>query len=273
LEDLDKKKQAKPAWSTEKYLCELHALDFHNKDAVFHFYVETRAIVVSNMPEPILLGHDSDYWYYLVSEDCADIPRDQKDGRGEKLTHDIVEFKPLPTKMATRMSSVRPTKEELRFGFPLGSFNAIPKVRSNVRSGFPTGERIRTPFLVVYNLVDTTVWLVFNPFDEEIFGDYMLEEWPKEQRRVLQEHPPSYLPPTQKRQAAFDVVKIMEPGEIFKLGTHAEYKNRDQIGESEHRLFSEEMMQSAGRKFLISYEAYSEDFEEAVPKRDAEWAS
>jgi hypothetical protein len=160
--------------------------------------------------------------------------------------------------MAARVSSARPTEEELRFGFTLGSFNAISKAG---------GKRIRTPFVVVYNLVDSTVWLVFNPFDYDQFSEVMSEEWPEEQQRVLWEHPPRYLPPTQQHHPAFDVVKIMESGEIFRLGAHAEYTNRDRIGENEHRLFGQDMMQSAGRKFLIRYGTYSSDFQKAVPKR------
>jgi hypothetical protein len=108
--------------------------------------------------------------------------------------------------MAARVSSARPTEEELRFGFTLGSFNAISKAG---------GKRIRTPFVVVYNLVDGTVWLVFNPFDYDQFSEVMSEEWPEEQQHVLWEHPPRYLPPTQQHHPAFDVVKIMESGEIF----------------------------------------------------------
>jgi hypothetical protein len=161
--------------------------------------------------------------------------------------------------MAARVSSARPTEEELRFGFTLGSFNAIPKA--------PGGGRIRTPFVVVYNLVDNTVWLVFNPFDYDRFGEVMSEEWPKEQQGVLWEHPHRYLPPTQQHHPAFDVVKIMESGEIFRLGAYAEYTYRDRIGENKHRLFGQDVTQSAGRKFLITYRAYSSDFEKAVPKR------
>ena len=161
--------------------------------------------------------------------------------------------------MAARVSSARPTERELRFGFVLGSFNAVRKA--------PGSKRFRTPFVVVYNPIDSTVWLVFNPFDYEQFRESMEEKWPEEQRRVMHMYPPMYLPPTLYHHPAFDVVKIMESGEIFKLGAHAEWTNRDSIGDNEHRLFGQDMMQSAGRKFLISYKAYASDFEEAVPRR------
>ena len=161
-EFLKEKQAKKTSWSPEKYLDELHSIDFHKPDTIWNFYIETQDIVLSYRPLPILLGQDNDYWYYLISEDCADPPRDQKDRRDEKVAKEIAEFKPLP-RMAARVSSARPTERELRFGFVLGSFNAIRKA--------PGGKRIRTLFVVVYNPVDSTVWLVFDPFDDEEFGE------------------------------------------------------------------------------------------------------
>ena len=82
-------------WFTEKYLNELHALNFYKPNVVFDFYVETQDIVFSYRPFPILLNQDNSYWYYLTSKDCANLPRDQEDRHSKKLIQNIIEFKSL----------------------------------------------------------------------------------------------------------------------------------------------------------------------------------
>lgn len=252
IDELNKERELKEPWSATKFLDELRSLDFTDNAKLSDFDEATHCRIVHPAPRPIILGQDDEYYYCLWSSYCSprlsvfEHTRPPKPGESihEQSLPSIYEFKPLP-RAARSVKSIPPLEQDLRFGF--GSLCAFTK------SG-KEGDRqvISTPFMVVYNPRQRDVWLIFNPVDEQTFGDFVMEEWSKEPNRIMRLQPVNYLLPSQEHLEEFDVVKLFDPDRVFEPGDTLEEKNAHKLGPDERRLFGSGMMGSAARKYLFA---------------------
>jgi hypothetical protein len=207
LEKLIQQERAQPAATMPQYIHALKNVNFSDEDSIGEFLLLTQPTGWQPAPQPVELGKEGSYKYQLIScmhdwEISSDIPPGTED------SWVAVEIRP----------TLANTKSPVQYVVPLGYLQCVATHTHRTRSTYSTQPTINTPFTIVLNIVDKSIWMVLD----------------KETRDCNPEPVPipanangwDFLPEPSTDRPSFDVMQILTWDEFIALNQTSTGKRR-----------------------------------------------
>ncbi|MCJ1400401.1 hypothetical protein MMC11_003606 [Xylographa trunciseda] len=191
-QDVVSKQKEQPVLKSPQYIKALQAIDFGDRASIGKFMSLTQIRDCQPPPQPISLGLDNSFRYYLNSQlgylEITDKLPEGTDGHDELIEFKAQDGKPPP----------------LQYALHLGVLEAIP-----ARKNYADVDKIKTPFRVWIDAVAKSIWLVLDRNATNELGDPA----PIDPR----DDPWNYLPTPRNSRQTFDVMQVLTSDEIGRI--------------------------------------------------------
>jgi hypothetical protein len=159
-EERIRQQHAQPAMTMPQYIKALMNVDFSDEDTVVQFLNLTHINDYRPPPQPVVLGTEKCYQYQLIS--CAEY---------WDMSSDIaldVEESGVVMEMRSALAN---TKLPLQYIVPLGFLQCVTTHTYRTRSTY-SSRPIDTPFGIVLNIVDKSLWMVLGSYSRDGIEPY-----------------------------------------------------------------------------------------------------
>jgi len=193
-----RQEQAKPAMTVPQYIESLMNVDFSDEVGVGRFINVTQQSYPRPPPQPVVLGTENCYKYQLIS--CLeeeDISSDIPEGAEESGV--VVEIR----------STLPGTKSPVQYVVPLGFLQCVATHSHRTRTT-PSSKPMETPFAIVLNIVDKSIWMVLGTYRRDV--DELAVPIPANANSW------DFLPEPANRHRSFDVMQILTWEDFISLG-------------------------------------------------------
>jgi hypothetical protein len=234
-EEKIRQQQVQPAMTMPQYIKALMNVDFSNEASVRQFINLTQRLDWRPRPQPVVLGIEKCYKYQLIS--CL--------GQWD-ISSDIAE----DTKGSAVAIEIRPalanTKSPVRYIVPLGFLQCVATHTHGTRST-GSSEPWDTPFAIVLNIVDNSLWMVLGKFRMDV----------NELAEPIEETDNNwdFLPESANGRPSFDVMQILTWRDFIAL---------EQTSAKARRFFSKEALATARRIVPEFYAVAESDVKKAL---------
>jgi hypothetical protein len=223
-----------------QYINTLKNVNFSDEYNVGEFMVLTQHLGRRPRPQPIVLGTENCYKYQLISclsewEVSGDIAEDAQDSEV------AVEIR----------STLANTKSPLQYIVKLGYLQCVATHTFRTRSTW-SSKPIDTPFAIVLNIVDKSLWMVL--------GKHRRDRGFTEEEEPIPANANSwdFLPAPANGRPSFDVMQILTWKDFIAL---------DQTSAKTRRFFSKEALATAKRVVPELYAVTESDIEKALENK------
>jgi len=214
-EEKVRQQQAQPAMTIPQYVKALMNVNFSDEDSIGQFILSTQMLGRQPRPQPVVLGTEKSYKYLLIS--CLG---------GLDISSDIAEDTEESGAVVEIRSALANTP--VQYIVPLGFLQCVAhthRSRSNRSS-----EPMNTPFTIVLNIVDKSLWMVLDKYrrditEEDVAIPANANGW-------------DFLPEPANGRPSFDVMQIL---------TWRDFTALEQTSAEARRFFSKEALATARR--------------------------
>ena len=234
LESLAEEERAakEPMLDNGQYRDALLSVDWSSTDSIDEFDYQLRGIRVDRWAEPICLGRDHAFLFYLDPQSAPDMS--QTDLESGVHEHPFV----------IEMRAVNKANPPFKFGFELGRLSYL-----HMKDARKSPLRLfETPFIIYLDVVSGWLWMVFNTY---FWDNSDLEE-------SVQLEPESnaweYLPSPQNDRPSFKAMRIMN---MKDLGMH----------DQRYSFFNRRTLPSAFDTLLVPWSAKESQVQTAIASR------
>jgi len=221
------KQQKEPILKSPEYIKALQVVNFGDRASIGKFMTLAQIRDSQPPPQPISLGVDNSYRYYLRSQ-LAYLDIANKLPAGTVGHDQLVEFIAQDGK-----------QPPLQYALHLGALEAIPASKN-----YSDVNKIGTPFHVWIDAVTRSVWLVLDPNPIDGLGDPV----PIDAR----DDPWNYLPSPRNSRPSFDVMLVLTRNEIGTI-------------DDNRPLFGKASLLTAQRRHLQPYAVAKDVISKKIP--------
>jgi hypothetical protein len=218
-EERIRQKQAQPAITMPQYISALKNVNFSDEYSVGEFLLFTQHLNWRPDPQPIVLGTENCHQYQLIScqsewEVSSDVAKDAKESEAAEIRSTLVN-----------------TKSPVQYVVTLGYLQCVATHTYRTRSNW-FSKPINTPFIIVLNIVDKSLWMVLGKHRRD--GDFTEEDEPIPANASSWD----FLPEPANGRPSFDVMQILTWKDFIAL---------DQTSAKTRHFFSKEALATAER--------------------------
>jgi hypothetical protein len=223
-----------------EYITELRNINFNDENNIGEFMVSTQNPCWRPDPQPVVLGIENCYQYQLISclsewEYSSDIAKGTQDS----------------AVIAEIRSTLPNTKSPVQYIVSLGYLQCVAAHTHRTRSTW-SSKPINTPFAIVLNIVDKSLWMVL--------GKHRRDGALNEEDEPIPANANSwdFLPAPANGRPSFDVMQILAWKDFIAL---------DETSAKTRRFFSKEALATAKRVVPQLYAVVESDGKKALKNK------
>ena len=235
-EERIRQERAQPAMTMPQYIHALKNVNFSNENSVGKFMVLTQHHDWRPHPQPIVLGTEKCYQYQLIS--CLS---------EWEVSSDIAEGTQDSAVAAEIRSTLAKITSPVQYIVELGYLQCVATHTYRTRSTW-SSKPINTPFVIVLNIVDKSLWMVLGKYRRDT-------TWNDEDEPIpVNANSWDFLPEPANGRPSFDVMQILTWKDFIAL---------DQTSAKTRRFFSKEVLATAKRVVPELYAVTESDIDAA----------